>query len=238
MSGIGFVKTVSISLATIVATVLALLPAHAEVLQGSVTKTGIMMRLARPGSADMPGVDGPPLAPAIRLTRPTANLQSSPGIVDTAAFKPALSGQAREDELRLGVVKPDEFQLPRGFDLGAERGSRELTLAWEKWHKQFSQAIYDRWSSAADEPGRATVRVTVNKDRQVTVAFMNSNGSRRFDRKLESVIAGLSGNPGLTFPSKSQRSVVSFEADYIAAHNVTPGYSWVKDDYEKVRQHY
>jgi len=232
-----FQKLFSVSVA-LVATIVTAMPLKAETLQGSITKSGTMTRLTRPGSNDAPAMDsGPPLAPP-RLSRPIANLQSSNGLVDTSAFRPELSGQAREDNTRLGIVKSDDFKLPRGFDLGAESNSRELTLAWERWHKQFSQAIYERWSSIADEPGRATVRVSVDRNRNITVAFLNSNGSRRFDNKLRDVIQSLNGNAGLTFPTKSQRPTVSFEADYIAAHNVTPGYSWVKDDYEKIRENY
>jgi hypothetical protein len=196
-----------------------------------------MTRLTRPSTNQAPSFDGPPVAPPRRL-RPLSDLRASTGLVDTASFKPELTGQAREDDTRLGIVQKDDFKLPRGFDLGAERNSRELTLAWERWHKQFSQAIYERWSSVADEPGRATVRVTVDRNRQIQIAFLDSNGSRRFERKLRDVIESLNGNMGLTFPSKSQRAQVSFEADYIAAHNVTPGYSWVKNDYEKVRENY
>ncbi len=209
--------------------------AGAKVLEGSITKSGEGTRLSRPSTGvNEPLSDsGPPVAPP-RLSRPA---QPMTGLVDTSSFN-GMSGNARQDAMRLGAVKAEDFNLPRGFDLGTERGSRELTLAWEKWHKQLSQIIYERWSAIADEPGRATVRVTVNRNRQIQVAIISSDGSGRFDRKLRTVIEGLSGNPGLTFPAKSQRPMVSFEADYIAAHNVTPGYSWVKGDYEKVREQY
>lgn len=209
--------------------------AGAKVLEGSITKEGEgATRLTRPSAANQSVADeAPPVAPP-RLARPA---QPMTGLVDTSSFSGG-SGTARPDAMRLGAVKTDDFNLPRGFDLGAERGSHELTLAWEKWHKQLSQIIYERWSAIADEPGRATVRVTVDRNRQIQVVFISSNGSGRFDRKLRSVIEGLNGNSGLTFPAKSQRPIVSFEADYIAAQNVTPGYSWVKGDYEKVREQY
>ncbi len=208
--------------------------AHAKVLEGSITKSGEGTRLTRPSTGSESLSDsGPPVAPP-RLTRPA---QPMTGLVDTSSFT-GVSGTAQPDAMRLGAVKTDDFNLPRGFDLGAERGSKELTLAWERWHKQLSQIIYERWSSIADEPGRATVRVSVDRNRQIQVAFISSNGSGRFDRKLRTVIESLNGNPGLSFPAKSQRPTVSFEADYIAAHNVTPGYSWVKDDYEKVQERY
>jgi hypothetical protein len=151
------------------------------------------------------------------------------GLVDASKF-------ARpEENFRKGVAQSDNIP---GFDLGVDKGSRELKLAWEQWHKQFSKAIYDNWSKVADEPGRATLRVQINRDRQVTIRVVSSTGSRRFDRVLIDTISALQGNPGLTFPSKSQRNVVAFEADYVVASNVDPGYSWVKDDYETVKSHY
>ncbi len=231
-------KSLAMGLTMIAVTLFSALPALAEVLQGNVSKQDTYTRLSRPSNANVPSVmDGaPPTAPP-RLQRSAPTLQASTSLVDTSAFKP-LAGQAQEDAIRLGVVKTDDFNLPRGFDLGAERNSKELTLAWEKWHKQLSATIYERWSAIADEPGRATVRVSVDRNRNITVAFVNSDGSPRFDRKLRDVIQNLNGNPGLSFPTKSQRPMVSFEADYIAAHNVTPGYSWVKNDYEKVRENY
>lgn len=228
--------SLSLVVATMFVTLFSALPVNAEVLQGNVSKEDTITRLSRPNLNAGANVDGaPPTAPP-RLQR-NPNLQAASPLVDTSAFKP-LMGQAQQDTTRLGAVKPDDFNLPRGFDLGTERNSRELTLAWEKWHKQLSQVIYERWSSVADEPGRATVRVTVDRNKTIRVAFINSDGSPRFDRKLRAVIEDLQGNPGLTFPTKSQRPMVSFEADYIAAHNVTPGYSWVKNDYEKVHENY
>lgn len=221
----------------LVATIATVSPVSAEMLHGNISKSGTMTRLTRPSNNEGPAVDGgPPVAPP-RMVRPDANYRAATGLVDTTAFN-GMSGQARQDEHRLGIVQKDDFQLPRGFDLGAERNSREMTLAWERWHKQFSQAIYERWSAVADEPGRATVRVSVDRNRNIQIAILNSSGSNRFDRKLKTVIESLNGNAGLTFPAKSQRPSVSFEADYIAAHNVTPGYSWVKNDYEKVRESY
>ena len=238
MNGNKFVKRLLSVNVALAAVVLSVVPAKAELLQGNISKDGMYTRLARPADANVPAVDnGPPIAPP-RLMRPADNYRASAGLVDTSAFKPTLNGNARQDDTRLGIVQKDDFKLPRGFDLGAERNSKELTLAWEKWHKQFSQAIYERWSSVADEPGRATVRVSVDRNRNIQIAFLNPSGSGRFDNKLRSVIESLNGNPGLTFPSKSQRPSVSFEADYIAATNVTPGYSWVKNDYEKVRENY
>jgi hypothetical protein len=62
------------------------------------------------------------------------------------------------------------------------------------------------------------------------------SGNPAFDQGLLDAIYSLNGNPGLSFPSQSQRQFVSVESDYVAGHNIAPGYSWVKNDYERVRE--
>jgi hypothetical protein len=161
------------------------------------------------------------------------------GLVDTASFRP-LAGRATRDDAKLGLLKPSEFgNIPNSkFDLGSERGSKELTLAWEAWHKQLSAAVYKTWSDIASVPGEATLRITVTKNRQITPMIVRSSGNFEFDQGLLVAVNSLNGNPGLTFPSQSQRQLVSLEADYVAATNIHPGYNWVKNDYEHVEQKY
>lgn len=222
---------------------LLIVPAHAQtqkLLEGNITKSGTIHRLARPvKSARISRNSMPPKAPPIRISRkPAKNLVASRGSFDVSTFKNGFKLEADHNSARLGIAKSSDFLSRNKFDLGTERNSRELLVAWEKWHKQLSKAIYDTWSARADEPGRTTLKVIVNKDRSLRVVQVDSNASRRFNRVLRSAIMSLEGNPGLSFPSKSQRQFVSFEADYVAARNVTPGYSWVKGDFEKVQEHY
>src|SRR5437868_1368125 len=214
------------------------LPGYAKILQGTVQQDLELHRLARPdGNGTGPMTGG---IRSTRIQRPlTDNAAPLSGLVDTAAFAPLQGRAGSNGPLKSGVVQAGDFAAPpKNFDLGAERGSKEMVLAWERWHKQLSETIYERWSERADCPGRATVRVTVTRDHHLTATMMNSDGSRHFDEGLMASIDGLDGNPGLTFPRKSQRDHVSFEADYIAGRNVNPGYSWVKNDYEKVHQDY
>ncbi|MCA9802084.1 MAG: TonB C-terminal domain-containing protein [Cyanobacteria bacterium HKST-UBA02] len=209
----------------------------AQTLEGGVSKSDSVMRLARPVSGAVQDTSDsmPPVAPPRRIAR--APLASGTGLVDTSAFAP-LAARVSRDNNRLGVASPAQFDTPRGFDLGAEANERELKLAWDRWHQQLSKTIYDNWSRAADEPGKATLRVTVTRNRTISIDVLRTSGSRSFDRTLIDVIQALSGNPGLTFPTGSQRQQVSFEADYMAASDVTPGYTWVKNDVETVRQRY
>lgn len=216
---------------------------HAQVLEGNISKTGTIMRLSRPsGNSKLNTLSKmPPVAPPIRLSRsrtPAGNLTAMKGGFDVSTFKNSFAASARKDGLRSGVAKVDDFVSKNKFDLGADRNSRELTLAWERWHKQFSKAIYDTWSAMADEPGKSTLKVIVNRNKQISIVIVDSDASPRFNRQLRKAILSLNGNPGLSFPTKSKRQSVSFEADYIAARNVVPGYSWVKDDYETIRENF
>lgn len=214
----------------------------AKTLEGNVQQDDTITRLERPGAQNGGVQDGN--AP-LRIARPVPQVAPSfrgnnmKGLVDTTAFAP-LRGNAQDNGGKLGLVQPGEFAplANAKFDLGADRGSRELVLAWEAWHKQLSHEIYSRWSEVAMIPGKATVKVTVTKDRQILTELVDASGNRRFDHILLDTIHSLNGDPGLTFPAKSERQEVSFEADYIAATDVKPGFSWVKNDYEKVQQSY
>lgn len=169
-----------------------------------------------------------PVAPP-RIKRPEVT-NAFTGLVDKAQFAtlppaasaPTLSGSAQNNR----------------FDIGAERNSRTLTLAWESWHKQLSREIYSRWQEVAFIPGRATMAVIVTRDRHIIAKITQASGNRRYDSVLIDVVNSLEGNPGLNFPAGSQRKEVSFEADYIADTNVRGGYSWNKNDYETVQQNY
>jgi hypothetical protein len=214
--------------------------AEAKVLQGSASEDDEILRLGRPNNTQSGGVtSSAPLRLGRPMPAPDFRGKAITGLVDTSSFSP-LAGRATRDDAKLGLLKPSEFgNIPNSkFDLGAERGSKELTLAWEAWHKQLSAAVYKTWSDIASVPGEATLRITVTKNRQITPMIVRSSGNFEFDQGLLAAVSSLNGNPGLTFPSQSQRQLVSLEADYVAATNIQPGYNWVKNDYEHVEQKY
>ncbi len=210
------------------------LPAtQAEVLQGSVEEDDAATRLARPSNNNGTGQSD-----SLRLSRPTnAPLN---GLVDTNQFSNPSSNNLKSDTPSLGLVQPNKFQdlSANKFDLGADRGSRELMIGWERWYKQLSGAIYGRWSQVADIAGHAVIRITVTNQRELSAILVKSSGSSAFDNGLLNAILSLNGNPGLTFPAQSQRQSVSLESDYIAGTNIEPGYNWIRNDYEKVQESY
>lgn len=227
----------TIPIACIISLILNLL-APMVLAQGAPLKGSIETEDYRIRAGNKPNLNGQVQDQSMRIGRPMTGMSDSP--VNSAAFSaPVLPGQARQDDLKSGLVQSEEFStLPKNFDIGADRGSKEMVLAWERWHKQLAGAIYSIWNNRANSAGRAVLRITVYRNRTIVPEIMEQNGSPAFRQSIMSVFRDLNGNPGLTFPSKSERDKVSFEAEYIAGTDVRPGYSWLKGDYEKVRDNY
>ena len=206
---------------------------QSEVLKGSVQEDDAITRLSRPSNDNGTAQSG-----SLRLSRPISEPLN--GLVNTDKFAAPLSGDLKSDTANLGLVQPNNFQdlSANKFDLGTDRGSRELMIGWERWYKQLSGAIYSRWSQVADISGHAIVRITVTNDRELNAILVQSSGNSAFDRGLINAILSLNGNPGLTFPAQSERKSVSLESDYIAGTNIEPGYNWIRNDYEKVQESY
>lgn len=201
----------------------------AQKLQGGVQQDDFRIRRNTNGASSGRSA----AEPSLRLQRPqVGNAAASP--VDDLAFSAPVQGKADQSK---PLVESAEFaNLPKGFDIGAERNSKEMALAWERWHKQFAGAVYSVWNRRAKTPGRAVVKITVYRNRVIVPELLSIRGGPEFRRTLTSVFEDLNGNPGLTFPAKSERDKVSFEAQYIADTDVDPGYSWLKNDVEKIRQ--
>lgn len=188
-----------------------LLPASAQMLQGGVEEENY--RLAPASSRE--GVKVNPM----RLPRDVSQDEES--------------DLAKPQTVPLkGIL--DEFQ-PESFELGAERESREMVLAWERWHHQFSAVLWQRWYATNYYKGRAQIRVTVTRDLHISVECLKRRGCLEFENTIIRAVNSLDLNPGLTFPAKSERQSVTFVTNILAG-NVPAGYSWTKHDFETVRQ--
>lgn len=202
----------------------------AQKLQGGVQQDDFRIRRNANGGSGRSAAE-----PSLRLQRPqSGNAQTSP--VDDLAFTAPMQGKADSNQSKPLVESAEFANLPKGFDIGTERNSKEMALAWERWHKQFAGAVYSVWNRRAKTPGRAVVKITVYRNRVIVPELLSIRGGPEFRHTLTSVFEDLNGNPGLTFPAKSARDKVSFEAQYIADTDVDPGYSWLKNDVEKIRQ--
>src|SRR5438874_2493737 len=124
-------KSVLAALLVSALTLTPLLPVNAKVLQGNVTQDQTLHRIERPADGN-----GAPLSGGTtksnRIARPIAAAGAPlSGLVDTGAFAPLNGqvGQTGQTGLHSGLVDSGAFSAPpKNFDLGAERGSKELLL--------------------------------------------------------------------------------------------------------------
>ncbi len=210
----------------------SLVSAAEPVLKGGVKLNNAGQRLARPQTGTATADDTIPVAPS----RLSGQASANKSLVDPSLFA-AVPTRDNSPAPMQGNAFANQAANNK-FDIGAERGSRTLTLAWEAWHKQLSAEIYARWQELAMIRGQATMKVTVTNDRHIYAEITQPSGKPAFDRILVKVIDSLQNNPGLTFPTGSMRPSVSFEADYVADTNVKGGYSWTHNDYENIKQNY
>lgn len=149
---------------------------------------------------------------------------------------------AQPQKAKRGPVESYSADMnPTGiFDLGADANSRELVLAWEKWHKQFSGTAYHRTCRRLtyhnNVTGSATCRITVMRDLNIDVEVTNVTGGPQIAQCYLDAVRSMIGNPGITFPNGSSRDQVTFEYTFLQSPFVRPGYDWKHNDYERVRE--
>jgi hypothetical protein len=162
---------------------------------------------------------------------------------DGAKTNPLRLARAAVDDDEGGLEKPQMAPLqgmiddsqPHSFDLGAERESEAMVLAWERWHHQFSAVVFQRWRAVNRYKGRAQLKITVTRDLHITVECLKCRGCSDFENTILQVVNSLDLNPGLTFPTQSERQSVTFVTNLVAG-NVPPGYTWDKRDFETVKK--
>ena len=217
----------------------------AEVLQGSVSTEEIgSNRIHRSAPTDGPAT--------VELTQPdvsrssgrihrTANPPTRPSRgIDLDSFETQSPTEEKQTARELWATFDQVYQhSTETFDIGVDRNSKELVLAWEKWHKQFCETVYYRTcrrTSGTTAIGSATVRVRVTRDHKLSFELTDHSGSPFIAQAYSDCLQSMDGNPGLTFPAGSQRDDVSFSYQFMRATNIRPGYDWKHGDYETVRQ--
>jgi hypothetical protein len=193
----------------------SILPAPAQTLHGGVEEENY--RLAPPSGRNKDIKANP-----LRLAR---NVPPDAEEDESDLAKP-------QTETLKGII--DEFQ-PNSFELGAERESKEMLLAWERWHHQFSAVLWQRWYASNRYKGRAQIKVSVTRDLHISVECLKRRGCLEFENTIIRAVNSLDLNPGLTFPAKSERQSVTFLTN-IHAGNVPASYTWSKSDFETVRK--
>lgn len=195
-------------------------------------------RIDRPDDTSDSGTTaaGPARAPIPRRIKrqEEPDVLDKPNQVPVSDFVPV---SAKEGQTKAAFA--DASEMPQStFDIGTDRNSRELVLAWEQWHKQVSGSLYYRTSRRLGpslSSGEAAAEITVTREHNIYVKIENSSGSPVIAAAYEAAVKSLDKNPGLAFPAGSQREEVTFRYIFKVSPFVHAGYDWDKNDYETVR---
>jgi hypothetical protein len=126
------------------------------------------------------------------------------------------------------AIQPMTMPAP-GFD--------EKNILWDAWYQQVSRALYQNWQGRGEQPGQATLHITVRRPRQITAELVRSNNlSPAFKSGLMTAIASLNGSSILDFPSQSMKQSVGFDSVFCAGNDTMAGaFSDRHGEFEQIR---
>lgn len=214
-----------------------------KLLKGKVEDHNRVTRLPRPA------------LPAVATTSDGPNLK---GKID------GILSDINSDDAKFGA-KQEEPSFSGGQSVGASPGktlnlrggadradSKEMLIAWERWHHRVCGAMFERWDHNATLRGRVETKITVTRDLHIKVEILHSGlAPEELDRlppdnlsyraqqerllvsQVTSSIYALEGQSVLTFPDGSRRQKVVLEKNFNAGDD--EGYEWKHDDYEHVQ---
>lgn len=113
----------------------------------------------------------------------------------------------------------------------------DQNILWDAWYRQISNALYRNWNGRGQDPGLATLRITVRKNRRIEAQIVRCNNkAERFKKGLMDAVASLNGSAVLDFPNMSQRELVTFNSEFNASTDTARGaYSERSGEVETIR---
>ena len=113
----------------------------------------------------------------------------------------------------------------------------DQNILWDQWYRKVSDALYRNWNGRGQDPGLATLRITVRRNRTIQAQILKCNNpSERFKKNLLDAVASLNGSTVLDYPSMSQREIVSFNSEFNASTDTARGaFSERRGEIETVR---
>lgn len=190
-----------------------------------------------------------------RLARPGRTSTLSPHSATPGANKKGLSLSAGTTGSLLlpnafklgakGLTDSRPLQLPgKAADTPVDEHSKELTVAWDEWHKRVISALYQRWKEGADVSGEAKVTIVVTRDGRLDCSLdgFEQSGAATYDpgvesafrHEVETTVSSLERNSILEFPPMSQRKQVKLVTTFSMNMFGPSGYTYKHGDYEHV----
>lgn len=258
---------VSAIVALPVASSFALLPASAEFLKGTVQDTdmlgggnpnsslnrGDMTRpsdaFAQPPQQDQ-AIDAPAIAFQVpTIAPPPPGRRPLNGNVQDEGGQPNFSQmQARPDMAPQFQQQQPNYQQPpqQGFAQQQPQDpddSEEMKLAWDQWHHNVAQNIYERFNSLSNKffargcPLMASISYTVTRDGHIINAHLTQKSPNIiFNTMLLTVVNSLNGNTAvLQFPQGSHRMQVDKAGEFQVGFQNVDGFKYLTGDRETVR---
>jgi hypothetical protein len=124
-----------------------------------------------------------------------------------------------------------------------DSGSQALKLAWDQWHHNVAQAVYQRYTQFSNlafsqsPPLSVTVAYTVGRDSQVSnIRIMQKSPNFMYNTLILTVIKSLNGDVGLlTFPQGSRRQSVE-KAGTFSVNTGIEGFKYLTGDQETIKR--
>lgn len=233
------------------------LPAAADegkdILKGHVSASDGRKRLARPEQAQP------------QATAASEDGHGSAAGQALSGYNAPVDAQVQKGGVEQGIhLEPDAFVIgAKSGDLGlpgkrlsGQADSADMMIAWEHWHKQLGEAIQRKWAETKSVFGIAKVTMTVTKQGEISVVIrsvsippsyldgvsieIRDDVEQEMKEELAAVVkdtfASLNGNVLLAFPKGSERTQVQEKVTLQHAKDEgADGYTWQKDDYERVK---
>jgi hypothetical protein len=122
-----------------------------------------------------------------------------------------------------------------------DSGSQALKLAWDQWHHNVAQAVYQRYTTYSNlafshsPPMSVTVSYTVSRDCQVSnIRLMQKSPNLMYNTLILTVVKSLNGDVGLlTFPQGSRRQSVE-KAGTFSVNTGIEGFKYLTGDQETI----
>lgn len=99
----------------------------------------------------------------------------------------------------------------------------EQNISWDQWYQNVSSALYGNWRRG-EQPGDATLRITVARGRRIDAQILKcNNSSPGFRQSLLAAVSSLNQSAVLDFPAGSPKQTVNFDSAFSAGLNTTSG---------------
>ncbi len=239
------------------------LPVFARVLEGNVNEQDFI----HPGNQGAPSLNrneinrqGDPFGGGGGGADANQQFDPSPGLFQIPTTQPLVKKGPLNGNAQDSGGAPS-FQMMQGTPAAAQQfgprqstveqsgnardpdNSREMQLAWDQWHKNVAQAIYQRFMPLSNkffehgEPLAAIVYYSVTRDGQVTNAHLTQKSQNViYNTLVLTVVNSLSGNNVLAFPPGSRRMSVDKSGTFMVNYGGPEGFKFTTGDRETVPQ--